>query len=69
MEDRERLLGEIASDIKHIIATQERQDDRLDRHSDRLDGVEKFQYKIMGMAIVVPFTLALVGTILQILFS
>ena len=66
MAETERLLGEISSDLKHVIANQNRINNRLDRHSNRIDLVEKFQYKIMGMALLLPFALSGLSSILPI---
>lgn len=57
-DNTERLLGTISSDVKHILLRQDKQDSRLDRMDLRLNAVEKFQWKIMGIATFVPTALA-----------
>lgn len=57
-----RILGEISSDVKHILVRQDKQDARLDRMDKRLSTVEKFQWKLAGVATAVPTLLATVGT-------
>lgn len=44
------LLGEMSSDIKNILCRSVEQDTRLDNHSNRITAVEKFQWKLIGMA-------------------
>lgn len=56
----ERLLGEISSDVKHILLRQDKQDGRLDRQEKRIGAVEAFQWKLVGIASVVP---TVIGTI------
>ena len=60
-----RLIGEISSDTKHILLRQDKQDARLDRMDNRMRGVEKFQWKLMGIATVVPVALTAVGTLFK----
>lgn len=56
-----RLVGEISADTKHILLRQDRQDDRLDRHSEKIDKLEKFQWKVMGIATTIPAVITVVG--------
>ncbi len=60
----ERLLGEISSDLKHLIASQQQQDQRIEKLNVRIQTVEQFQYKLMGVAAIMPITLSLLGTYL-----
>lgn len=60
-----RLVGEISADTKHILLRQDRQDDRLDRHSEKIDKLEKFQWKIMGIATAVPAVVTVLGLYLS----
>ena len=48
-----RLIGGIASDTKHILAKLGDQDVRLDRHHNRIVELEKFRWKILGIAAAV----------------
>jgi len=57
-DNTERLLGEISSDVKHILLRQDKQDGRLDRQERRLSAVEGFQWKLVGIASTVPTVLA-----------
>lgn len=56
-----RVLGEISSDVKHILVRQDKQDARLDRMDKRLTVTEKFQWKLMGIATAFPITLSAMG--------
>lgn len=60
-----RLLGEISSDVKHILTRQDKQDKRIDRIQDRLTSVEAFQWKLIGIATTVPTVIASVGLSLR----
>ena len=60
-----RLLGEISSDVKHVLVRQDKQDSRLDRHDKRLNAVEAFQWKLVGIATAVPTLLASAGLALR----
>lgn len=60
-----RILGEISSDVKHILVRQDKQDERLVRMNDRLSAVEAFQWKLVGIATVVPTLLATIGLSLK----
>lgn len=62
-----RILGEIATDVKHILLRQDKQDKRIDRITDRLDKVEAFQYKIIGITLVVPTALTTFGLYLRLI--
>jgi hypothetical protein len=59
--DLSRLLGEISSDVKHILVRQDKQDARIERMTTRLDSVEKFHYKLLGIAAVIPAALTSLG--------
>jgi hypothetical protein len=48
-----RLIGGIASDTKHILAKLGDQDVRLDRHHSRIVELEKFRWKVLGIAAAV----------------
>ena len=48
-----RLIGGIASDTKHILAKLGDQDTRLDRHHTRIVELEKFRWKLLGIAAAV----------------
>ncbi len=64
-DNTERLLGEISSDVKHILFRQDQQDGRLDRQEKRLSAVEAFQWKLVGIATAVPTLLTTVGLSLR----
>jgi DNA repair ATPase RecN len=53
-DNTERLLGEISSDVKHILLRTDKQDERLNRQEKRLNAVEAFQWKLVGIATAVP---------------
>jgi hypothetical protein len=61
------LIGGIASDTKHILAKLSIQDDRLSKHSNRIADLEKFKWRILGMATAVsaavPISMWLVKTL------
>lgn len=44
------LLGEMSADIKNILKKGTEQDARLDNHSQRITVVERFQWKLVGIA-------------------
>jgi len=48
------LLGEISSDVKHILAKQSDQSDRIDHLSKRLNVLENARSKIYGALAVIP---------------
>ena len=70
--ERYILLGEISADVKHILAKSVEQgeliekldkqrleaDKELDR---RLSTVEKFQWKLMGIATTIPIVMTAIG--------
>ena len=60
-----RLIGEISSDTKHILLKQDKQDARLDRMDLRVRNVEKFQWKLAGIATAVPVALTALGTLFK----
>ena len=60
-----RLLGEISSDVKHILVRQDKQDSRLDRQDKRLNAVEAFQWKLVGIATAIPTALTTLGLSLK----
>ena len=60
-----RLIGEIGADTKHILLRQDRQDARLDRHSEKIDKLEKFQWKVMGIATTIPALITVLGLYLS----
>lgn len=60
-----RILGEISSDVKHILVRQDKQDSRLDRQDGRLNKVEAFQWKLVGVATAVPTLLTTIGLTLR----
>ena len=60
-----RLLGEISSDVKHILVRQDKQDARLDRQDNRINKVEAFQWKLVGVATAIPTFLTTVGLSLK----
>jgi hypothetical protein len=49
-----RVLGEISSDVKHILIRQDKQDVRIERLQVRLTAAEAFQWKLTGIALTVP---------------
>jgi len=59
--NNDHLLGEISSDVKHILLRQDKQDERLVRMNDRLSAVEGFQWKLAGIASVVPTVIATIA--------
>ena len=60
-----RLLGEISSDVKHILVRQDKQDARLDRQDNRINKVEAFQWKLVGVATAIPTFLTTIGLSLK----
>ena len=62
-----KILGEISSDVKHVLIRQEKQDKRLDRMHARVVTVEKFQWKLMGIAAATPIVASVVGLFYTIL--
>jgi len=60
-----RLLGEISSDVKHVLVRQDKQDARLDRQDGRINKVEAFQWKLVGVATAIPTFLTTVGLSLK----
>ena len=56
-----RVLGEISSDVKHILVRQDKQDLRIDKIQTKLTAVEAFQWKLTGIALTVPTILATIG--------
>lgn len=70
------LLGGIATDVKHILTRQDRQDLRIDRHESRMDKaldafdvrvrrLEAFRWKVAGIAVGVPVILTALGVVLE----
>jgi len=60
-----RVLGEISSDVKHILVRQDKQDVRIDKVQTKLMAVEAFQWKLTGIALTVPTILATLGMSLR----
>jgi len=60
-----RVLGEISSDVKHILVRQDKQDLRIDKIQTKLTTVEAFQWKLTGIALAVPTILATIGMSLK----
>ena len=60
-----RVLGEISSDVKHILVRQDKQDVRIDKVQTKLTAVEAFQWKLTGIALTVPTILATLGMSLR----
>ena len=60
-----RVLGEISSDVKHILLRQDKQDVRIDKIHTKLTAVEAFQWKLTGIALTVPTILATIGMSLK----
>ena len=60
-----RVLGEISSDVKHILVRQDKQDLRIDKIQTKLTTVEAFQWKLTGIALTVPTILATIGMSLK----
>lgn len=60
-----RVLGEISSDVKHILVRQDKQDLRIDKIQTKLTAVEAFQWKLTGIALTVPTVLATIGMSLK----
>ena len=57
-DNTERLLGELSSDIKYLIAQ------NADQHS-RLTAVERFQWKMVGIATAIPTVVSSIGLSLK----
>ncbi len=55
------IIGEISSDCKHILLRQDKQDSRLDRLNSRVVSLEKFQWKVVGIATFIPSAIAGIG--------
>jgi hypothetical protein len=62
-----RVLGEISSDVKHVLIRQDNQDNRLNRMHDRLATVEKFQWKLVGLAAAIPTLMTAAGVLYTVL--
>ena len=60
-----RLIGEISSDTKHILLRQDKQDARLERMDSRVRTVERFQWKLMGIATTIPLIITGAGLYLK----
>ena len=58
-------LGEIASDVKHIMSNQIKSDAAVEKLEIRLRGVEKFQWKLGGIAMVLPVVLTVGGYVIK----
>lgn len=57
-DNTERLLGELLSDVKYLIAQ------NADQHS-RLTAVERFQWKMVGIATAIPTAVSSIGLALK----
>ncbi len=57
-DNTERLLGELSSDVKYLIAQ------NADQHS-RLTAVERFQWKMVGIATAIPTAVSSIGLALK----
>lgn len=57
-DNTERLLGELLSDVKYLIAQ------NSDQHS-RLIAVERFQWKMVGIATAIPTVVSSIGLALK----
>lgn len=61
----QRLIGGIASDTKHILARQDLQDTRINKHGDRITALERTQGRSAGrvatIAFFIPLVLVVVG--------
>lgn len=55
------LLGQVASDVKHILINQEAQNGRLDRHDVRLRSLETSRAWLIGAVTVTPTIFAAAG--------
>jgi hypothetical protein len=62
-----RMLGEISSDVKHVLTRQDKQDERIERMNVRLSKAEAFQWKLAGIAMTVPTVIATIGLTLRFL--
>ncbi len=60
-----RVLGEISSDVKHILVRQDKQDMRIEKIQTKLTSVEAFQWKLTGIALTVPTIIATIGMSLK----
>lgn len=52
--DLHRMLGEIHSDVKHILLKQADQSERLDRQEARMRGLEQAKARMYGALAVMP---------------
>lgn len=55
------LVGGIAADVKSILTRQDRQDNTIDRVEVRIEKLEAFRWKLVGVAIAAPTLLTLTG--------
>ena len=59
-------LGEIASDVKHIMSNQQAHDKRADDLEIRMRAVEKFHWKTVGIATILPIALTIGGYAIKV---
>ena len=58
-------LGEIASDVKHIMANQQAHDKRADDIELRVRSLEQFKWKLAGLTTLFPTVIIIVGWVLK----
>lgn len=72
------MLGEIRGDLKSILASlagqqvqhdrlREEVDTRLNNHAERIERVERFHWKVIGIAAAIPTVLGIAGLAIAVL--
>lgn len=69
INDLNRTLGGIASDVKHILHAQQASMERTDQLEDRVRVLESFRWKMVGIATAVPAGLTAVSLYMKGAFS
>ena len=55
------MLGQIDAKVTMLLANISRIDERMEKHDNRITKVERSQWKLAGMAAVIPTVLAILG--------
>ena len=55
------MLGRIQGDVKHILQAMTRNQSQFDRVDQRITAVERFMWKVAGIATAIPVILTLAG--------
>jgi len=59
INDLNRTLGSIASDVKHILRAQQVSIERTEKLEDRVRALEGFRWKLVGMVTAIPTGISL----------